>query len=191
MASTKWQHPFTQLLDDDFKLWCAGDDAPSVSEIATLEKRLGSKLPGQYRKYLGCYGGVMLEVLENVWPRPKLYQVGPYWTGQYAYLVFGIGKDIPEWLDIETVTKELHRDFPESAPLVPFFRQISTSKFYLCFDSEGRICDWSSEDPSERRFLEDGFDDVILRETQELKENKEKIKNVGLSGLGVVFSDKP
>jgi hypothetical protein len=80
-------------------------------------------------------------------------------------------------LDIEAVTAELHREFPESVPLVPFFRQIATTKFYLCFDADGRICDWSCEEPAERRFLQETFDEVILRETKALAENKEKFKS--------------
>ncbi len=176
MPNTEWHHPFTDLLDSDFKLWCASDDAPSADDVMAVEKRLGCSLPEQYKKFLGRYGGVMVEVLERTWPRPKECAVGPFWTFQYAYLVFGIGKDIPEWLDIEAVTKELHRDFPESEPLIPFFRQISTTKFYLCFDEQGRICDWSCEEPGQRRLLEENFDEVILRETKALAENKEKIK---------------
>jgi hypothetical protein len=179
MPTAEWQHPFTQLLDDDFKLWCAGDDAPSASEVAALEERLGCTLPEQYRRFLTRYGGVMLEVQEHIWPRPEEFAVGPFWSFQYAYLVFGLGKDIPDWLDIEAVTAELHRDFPESVPLVPFFRQVATTKFYLCFDGEGRIYDWSCEEPAERRLLQESFDEVIIRETRALAENKERIKSRG------------
>jgi hypothetical protein len=77
MPAAKWQHPFTEMLDDDFKLWCAGEDAPSASAVATVAKRLGCKLPEQYRKFLTRYGGVMLEVLERAWPRAKEFAVGP------------------------------------------------------------------------------------------------------------------
>jgi hypothetical protein len=176
MPTAEWEHPFTQLLDDDFKLWCAGDNAPLAAEVAALEERLGCPLPEEYRKFLTRYGGVLLEVKERVWPRPKEFAVGPFWSFQYAYLVFGIGKDIPAWLDIEAVTAKLHRNLPESAPLVPFLRQIATTKFYLCFDDRGRICDWSCEEPAERQLLQDSFDEVIIRETKRLAENKEKIK---------------
>jgi hypothetical protein len=177
MASSDWQHPFTSMLDQDFKLWCAGTDAPSEADVAGLETRLGVKLPEQYRRFLERYGGIMLEVLESAWPRPKEFDVGPFWSFQYAFLVFGMGKDIPDWLNIETVTAELHQNFPQSEPLVPFFRQIATAKFYLCFDQQGRIVDWSCEEPDEHRLLDESFDEVLVRETRELVENKQKIKN--------------
>jgi hypothetical protein len=181
MPSTDWQHPFTELLDQDFKLWCAGDHAPMAADLAGLEQRLGRALPAQYHRFQTRYGGVMLEVKENAWPRPKLYQVGPFWTFQYAFIVFGMGKEIPDWMNIEVVTAELHRDFPESGELVPFFRQISTTKFYLCFGPDQRIYDWSSEEPAERRALEETFDQIIVRETKALAENKRKIKEQGLT----------
>jgi hypothetical protein len=57
---------------------------------------------------------MMLEVKENTWPCPELCEVEPFWNFRYAFIVLGVGREIPDRMNVEVVAGELHRDFPES-----------------------------------------------------------------------------
>ncbi len=178
MTTNDQPAPFTTLIDDELRLYCAWGDAPTEADLAALETRLGRALPAPFRAFLGKYGGVLLEAREEAWPRPKPGAAGPAWTFQYAFLVFGSGRGIPRWLDLEAVTAKFRQENPESQDLLPFLQWIM-SRDYLCFGRDGRIYEWTREAPFEPRLIEKPFEEVILDVTRALIEAKSRIKERG------------
>jgi hypothetical protein len=126
---------------------------------------------GQTRAGWLVLGGLYMAVREEVWPRPKPLDVGPFWSFLYGLKVFGIASDIPDWLDIRVQW----RQFRDSGfgDLVPFLQVVCDSNLY-CFDVEGNIIYWDHEEPDERRIVDEQFSDVLLREIHELDKRKDR-----------------
>jgi hypothetical protein len=79
---------------------CMGNE-PSKADVAAFEAEAGFGLPEEFRRFtLSSLGGLYMEVREELWPRPKPYDVGPFWSFLYAICVFGIASSIPDWLDL-------------------------------------------------------------------------------------------
>jgi hypothetical protein len=170
-------------LDDVFKYFrsydkrtfqvvaCQGNE-PSESDVAAFEAGVGFRLPDEFREFtMSGLGGLYMEVREQFWPRPKLYDVGPFWTFLYGLKVFGIAKGIPEWLDIRIQYQDFKAEgFPD---LVPFLQLVSDADNY-CFDAGGRVIRWSHEEPEKRDVEDLTFGALLMREIHELEERKNR-----------------
>jgi hypothetical protein len=150
---------------------CQGNE-PHEADIAVFEEDVGFRLPDEFREFtMSPLGGLYMEVREELWPRPKLYNVGPLWSFLYAITVFGIAEGIPEWLDIREQYKEFKAE--GSADLVPFLQLVGDADKY-CFDSAGRIIRWSHEESESREEDPVTFSELLLREIHELEERKDR-----------------
>jgi hypothetical protein len=156
---------------------CQGNE-PREADVAAFEADVGFRLPGEFREFtMSPLGGLYMEVREELWPRPKLYDVGPFWSFLYALKVFGIAEGIPEWLDIREQYKEFKAE--GFADLVPFLQLVGDADKY-CFDSAGRIIRWSHEEPENREPEPIAFSDLLMREIHELEERKDR--RIGAAG---------
>ena len=146
---------------------CQGNE-PSDEDIQAFEATIGFRLPDEFREFTKSpLGGLYLEVKEEHWPRPQLYQVGPFWSFLYGLKVFGIAADIPEVLDIRLQTAEL-----ESAGyggLVPCLQVIGDANMY-CFNEAGEIVLWDREVPEESQPISETFSELLLKEIGELED---------------------
>jgi hypothetical protein len=150
---------------------CQGSE-PSEADVAAFEADAGFRLPAEFRVFtMSPLGGLYMEVREELWPRAKPYDVGPFWSFLYGLKVFGIAEGIPEWLDIRQQFKELKAD--GSGDLVPFLQLVGDADKY-CFDSRGRIILWSHEEPENREQEAMTFSELLMREIHELEERKNR-----------------
>jgi hypothetical protein len=150
---------------------CQGNE-PSEADVAAFEAEVGFRLPDEFREFtMSGLGGLYMEVREEFWPRPKLYDVGPFWSFLYGLQVFGIAESIPDWLDLRVQYREFKAEgFPN---LVPFLQLVGDADKY-CFDARGRIIRWWHDEP-ERCDPEDlSFGGILMREIRELEERKER-----------------
>jgi hypothetical protein len=86
---------------------CQGNE-PTESEVAEFEAAVGFRLPDEFREFtMSPLGGLYMAVREELWPRPRAFQVGPAWSFAYGLKVFGIAADIPDWLDIREQYREM------------------------------------------------------------------------------------
>ena len=163
---------FETLDDSTFNVFSCESTKPSESDIEDFERSVGFRLPDEFRQFTMSYlGGLYIEVKEDLWPRPELYQVGPFWSFLYGLKVFGISKDVPEWLDLRVQTTEMveagYKD------LVPFLQlECETNKY--CFNSQGQIFEWNHEDPDERNIIDMTFSELLMREIRELEIRKDQ-----------------
>ena len=151
---------------------CMGNE-PSEADVAAFEARAGFRLPDEFREFtLSPLGGLYMEVREALWPRPKEYDVGPFWSFLYGLCVFGIAKGIPDWLDLRHRLEEFRAE-GGGDDLVPFLKLIGDADRY-CFDAPGRIIRWSHEDPDAREVVPISFGELLMREVRELEGRKDR-----------------
>ena len=150
---------------------CQGNE-PSEEDVAAFERECGFRLPADFRAFtLSPLGGLYIEAREEVWPRAQMYAVGPFWSFLYAVKVFGIARDIPEWLDIRVQYAEMKAD--GFGHLVPFL-QVQGDADRYCFDAAGRILYWKHEEPDAPAVQETTFALLVMREIRALEERTER-----------------
>jgi hypothetical protein len=154
----------------------AGSQAPpKAKDIDAVEARLGVRFPPEYREMVGRFAAFTVEAKEELWPAPKLYDVGPAWTFTRGFVLMAFGKDVPPVLDIEQATKELRERTDTN--LVPFFR-LSASADLICFEPDGSMVQWRHDEegvhPSEHATVYD----LLLAHLLELEENMVEMKRM-------------
>jgi hypothetical protein len=149
---------------------CQGNE-PSEEDVAAFERTVGFPLPDEFRTFTRSpLGGLYIEVREELWPRPKLYEVGPFWSFLYAIKVFGIAKGIPDWLDIRVQFERFRAE--SSGACVPFL-QLQGDADLFCFDRAGKIVQWDHE-TGEFTPIGLSFPELLMRELRELEERKDR-----------------
>ena len=72
---------------------CMGNE-PSEHDIKKFEHQYGINLPADFREFtMSPLGGLYMEVREEIWPRAKQYDIGPFWSfcrGIMEYPIFWI-----------------------------------------------------------------------------------------------------
>jgi hypothetical protein len=139
-------------LDNDFSLFACGENPPSIQAIKEFENTFTITLPKDFRVFsMSRLGGIYIEAKESVWPKPKPYEVGPFWSFLYGIAVYGFAAGIPEFMDIRRQTTEF-REFTQTKH-VPFMKIMGDANVY-CFDETGSISQWDHETG--------GFDSVTM-----------------------------
>ena len=150
---------------------CQGNE-PSESDVAALEEDCGFRLPADFRAFTRSpLGGLYMEAREEVWPRAQMHAVGPFWSFLYGVKVFGIARDIPDWLDIRVQYAEMKE--AGFGHLVPFLQVQGDADLY-CFDATGRIVRWNHEVPEEPEAVPETFPAILLREIRALEERTQR-----------------
>jgi hypothetical protein len=74
-----------RYMDKDFSLLACGENAASEKEIKAFEKKIGFTLPEDFREFsMSPLGSLLIEVKEDIWPRGKAFDVGPFWSFLYG-----------------------------------------------------------------------------------------------------------
>jgi hypothetical protein len=162
---------FREYDRSSFEVFACQGNEPSEDDIAAFEASVGFVLPGAFRQFtMSPLGGLYMAVKEDLWPRPKLYDVGPFWSFLYGLKVFGIAEGIPDVLDIRVQAAEMKK--AGFSDIVPFFQRIDDANKY-CFNQSGQIIDWDHEVPDERRVIDEAFPELLLREIRDLESRKD------------------
>lgn len=159
-------------IDREFSLFACGEKPPSQADIAAYERDAGCELPSDFRAFAqGPLGGLYVEVKEEVWPRAKPLEVGPFWSFLYGLAVYGFVHDIPEWMDMRRQGETFRGAVGDT--YLPFLKIMADPDLY-CFGKDGRISQWSHE-MGEFRAI-DSFAELLDFELAELKTRKERKK---------------
>lgn len=113
-----------------------------------------------------------MEVREEIWPRAKLYDVGPFWSFCRGIVVYGIANGIPEFLDIRIKTKELHDE--GFTDFIPFLSIIGNGDEIFCFDKNNQIVLLDYYATGEATLVEGNFSDCLMEQIEELEERKNR-----------------
>lgn len=151
---------------------CMGNE-PSESDISEFEKSIGSMLPQEFREFtMSPLGGLYMNVREEVWPQAKQFDIGPFWSFCRGIIVYGIAKEIPDFLDIRVKTKELHE--AGFTGYIPFLSIIGNGDEIFCFDKKGNIVILDYYQTGETASIEGSFSDCLMKQIEELEERKNK-----------------
>lgn len=151
---------------------CMGNE-PSEQDIADFEAQYQIRLPADFREFtMSPLGGMYMEVQEELWPRAKLYDCGPYWSFCRGIIVYGIANGIPDFLDIRAKTKELHDD--GFTDYIPFLSIIGNGDEIFCFDKTNQIVLLDHSSTSEAEPVEGTFADCLMQQIAELEERKDR-----------------
>lgn len=162
-----------KYLDGDFAVFACGESAPNENEVKDFEKKIGYRLPDDFREFSkSSLGGLYVEVKEDIWPRAKVYDVGPFWSFLYGLYVFGFAEDIPEWMDINKKFEEFQTD--TGTQYTPFLKIIGDADVY-CFNENGDIIRWNHE-TDELEAVNKSFTSLLDYELSELRKRKDKKK---------------
>lgn len=171
---------FSNYLDKDFRLLGAVIP-PTADQLAELRSTLNCHFPQEYFDYLAEHGATYLQVKEEVWPKPKQYEVRPAWEMMPAIIVLGIPsaeeeENFPDMLNLEKITTEFRPMF--DSQLTPFFKWESDT-IITCFDQEGKIFHLHYGDPANPEPVTMTFNEFMESQLKKLVENKNRYKEKG------------
>jgi hypothetical protein len=162
-----WQSVLGRHLDGDFFVVPAGQSAASLLTLRDFQTKSGIKLPDDFVSFCtSAWGQVRVEVKEAVWPRPKAYEVGPFWTFLYAMHVYGFSAEAPDWMDLPRAMRDLDR--PGYAP----FLKVEGDADVYCFDRDGKVTRWDHE-LDEFAVMAETFTEVYEAELSALRKRKD------------------
>lgn len=143
---------------------------PSPQDVDKLANRVGVRFPDDYVQFLLACGSLLVQVDEEIWPRPEIGSVGPHWMQtMFELSVFGVCTEV-DWMRIEVEAKQFQDE--RGTKLVPVFAFANTSD-RICFDAKGKLVAWSkSDDP---QALDESFEEVLMRLLLEQREYKEQL----------------
>jgi hypothetical protein len=144
------------LEQEQYQLIACGANAPTVEEIDSFALQVGARLPFEFVDFsVSRIGGLYVAVKEELWPRPKPYDVGPFWSMLYGMYVYGFAAGIPDFMNIRIQTAAFRQQ--SGTNLVPCIKIIGDANLYG-FDPEGTLFQWDHETgesvPVKKTFLE-------------------------------------
>ena len=146
---------------------------PSEKDVRDFENQYQIQLPDEFRAFTKSpLGGLYMEVREEIWPRAKAFDVGPFWSFCRGIIVYGIANDIPEFLDIRVRTKQLHDE--GFTDYIPFLSIIGNGDEIYCFDKDKKIVLLNYYMTGEAIPVEGSFSDCLMQQINELEERKNR-----------------
>ncbi len=112
-------------------------------------------------------GGLYAVARDEVWPPAEAYQVGPFWSFLRGVMVFGIAREIPEWLDLRVQHSRMKQE--GYGHLVPFL-QLEADANQYCFNAAGAIVLWDHEEPDEQAPQDVEFGELLASELRDLED---------------------
>ncbi len=151
---------------------CMGNE-PSEQDVKRFEDEYRITLPEEFREFtMSPLGGMYMEVREELWPRAKAFDVGPFWSFCRGLIVYGIAEGIPDFLDIRLKTWELRDD--GFMDYVPFLSVIGNGDEIFCFDRDNQIVLLDYYDTREATPVGGTFSECLMQQIAELEERKNR-----------------
>jgi len=102
-----------KYLDKDFSVSPMAENKSSIKDIKEVEEKFKIKFPEEYVAHLLaensdvlCERGIHIVVKEEIWARPKEFDVGPFWSFLYGIHTFTPRKESEDWMRLEIVGEE-------------------------------------------------------------------------------------
>jgi hypothetical protein len=163
-----------------YDIFAAGEDAPDRAVMEELGRELGVTFPEDFLAHAtGRYGGVYVAAREDYWPRPQQHAVGPFWTFLYGLYVYGVAKDVPDFMDMRAKAAAFREE--TGHVVAPCLKIMSDPDFY-CFDASGALMCWRHEtdtlEPQNKSFFEILDDELraLSERATQMREQRAKRK---------------
>lgn len=154
-------------LDGNFTVLPMAATPTGEATIRLVGAQLGVSLPAEYIAHLsGRFPGIYVEAKERVWPRPKAYSVGPFWSFLYGLHTYTCDADSQAWMRLNDAADEFR--LATGLPVIPCLKIIGDADLY-CIVADGSLARFDHElgslDPVDGTFW-----DVLEVEVRELAE---------------------
>lgn len=166
-------------LDGDFQVFPMASNQTTISDIREVETMLQIKFPEEFVCHLLAENaevlaerGLYIEVKEDVWPRAKQYDVGPFWSFLYGIYTFTASKTSEDWMRLDIAGKNFMEDTGIRA--VPILQVIGDADMY-CVREDGKIVQYNHELNSIEECVFN-FWELYENEIKNLKQRKEWMK---------------
>lgn len=169
-------HSYLDKIDtSSYQYWCSQSKSPTAAQAQAFFENMGFCLPADFCEFTTSrLDGLHIEVREDVWPRRK---GGKHWWFLYGISVFGLGSDIPDWLDLRHQYELFKSNAASDQDLLPFMRVVSDADRY-CFTREGEVVHWNHETRT-AKVVDEVFSVCLLRELLELEQRKARVVSEG------------
>lgn len=160
-----------KYLDSGFRVSPMAPAGVAVEDVRNVEAATGIKLPEEFVLHVtGRFPGLYVEVKEDVWPRPQLYDVGPAWSFMYGLYTLTPSPDSEDWMRLQAEADRFLEDTGIRA--VPILKVIGDPDPY-CVTEGGSIARYSHD---EGVMVETGMDfwELYDREIKALRERKDE-----------------
>jgi hypothetical protein len=158
-------------LDQDFRVFPMAERRSMPSEVEAIGQRFGVRYPPQFISHVcGKFPGVYVEIKEEVWPRPKPYDVEPFWSFLYALHSYTAAAQSEEWMRLDAAA-ELFRTRTDLLA-APILRVVRDADLY-CVNAQAHLCQWHHE-TNELEPIDIDFWDLFEREVANLHDRKVK-----------------
>ena len=164
-------------LDEDLQVFPMAPNKSSARDIKDVEIKLGIQFPEEYKIHLLGSGdevignrGIYVEVLETIWQRPNVLDVGPFWSFLYGLHTYTASKQSEEWMRLEVAGKEFFENTGIKA--VPILKIVGDADLY-CVDENSKIGMYRHEE-NNIETLNMNFWEVLDYELRELKDRKQR-----------------
>ncbi|SFW39679.1 hypothetical protein [Cellulophaga fucicola] len=158
-------------LNDDFVVLGSVADPATVGQITAYEKSSGYVFSEDVKDFLVTFGTLLFEVKEEVWRRPKVYDVMPAWKFGYGFFVYGLSKDeeTPAWMTFEEKNQEA-LEYKEKTLGQMFFKK--TGNGYRAYTNNGVITiEHDKYDETDIEVFEGNIYDFLIAEIDKLEED--------------------
>jgi hypothetical protein len=162
-------------LNGDFRVFPMAEGRISASQAAAVSKRLGVQFPPDLVAHLcGRFPGVQVEAKEEVWPRPRKFDVGPFWTFLYAIRTYSAADTSEDWMRLEVVGSKFKQD--TGLPVIPILQRVGDANCY-CVGLHGELFEFDHETRALAP-VEGTFFQLFEREIHGLTERTAKRKSL-------------
>lgn len=163
---------FRRHFDGDFIAFPLAERQATLSDIEKVEAGTGVNLPPALVAHLlGRFPGVHVEVKESIWRRPKVLDVGPFWSFLYGFHTFTPVAESEEWMRLDWAAEKFSVGAQITA--VPILRVVGDADVY-CVCTNGSIARYRHE-ANELEPVEGDFWQVLDAEAAALAERKTRM----------------
>ncbi len=165
-----------KYLDGDFRICPMAETPVSPAQIEAIGRQFGVGYPAELAAHIcGRFPGVYVEVKEELWPRTKPFDVGPFWSFLYAVHTFTSAPGSEEWMRLDGAAASFRQRSGLAA--APILKIVGDADVY-CVDAGAQILRYDHElnelTPANKSFWE-----IFEYEIAELAARKERKKALG------------
>ena len=172
------QEIVSRHLDADFTIYPLGEGRPSEKEVRAVGDDLGVRFPEGFVAHVcGWLPGCCILAREEVWPRPKPYDVGPFWTFLYGLHTFTPLRESADWMRLDVAGRQFQAQTGlAAAPIL----KVECDANVFCVDKGGSLLAYDHEENSLTsvgtdfwELFEREISELVARKNQLIREHRE------------------
>jgi len=163
-------------LDGDFRVFPMAETAATAAQIEAIGRRYGVLYPAELAAHI-CrrFPGMYVEVKEEIWPRPKPFEVGPFRSFLYAVHTFTSAPESEDWMRLDSAAESFQKTTGLAA--APILKVVGNADC-CCVNGEGHLFQFNHEENSLQPVALN-FWQLLEQEMAELNDRKERKKRGG------------